>query len=169
MITKMCSAVRCFLSDLLFEKIFGWRNAGEVAQEIERNVAKWNRTMRTGAQCYACHASDLVRDMSGSDGLFTSVHQFYRCRKCGNAQDDDGDTYQYESTALEYSRIVDDSGRYRYIFLRSGWWGLIFAFSVFWAIFGSVILIISYEFSYLQGLAIGLAPFILFILGALAL
>lgn len=166
MIAKKCSAVRCFLSDVLFEKMFGWQNAGEVARGSKNSVAEYNRN-RIGAHCYACSANDLVCDMSGSDGLFASVHQFYRCRKCGNAQDDDGDTYRYKDEALEGARIVDDGGRYRYIFLRTGWWGLIFSFSFVWAVVGSVMLVINNGFSYLQGMGIGFAPLTLFFLGGL--
>lgn len=163
MIAEKCSAMRCFLSDLLFEKMFGWQNAGEVARRIKNSVAEHNQN-RIGMHCRGCDNTDLVRDISGSDGLFTSAHEFYRCRKCGNAQNDDGDTYQYEDKKLEGARIIDDRGRYRYIFLRPGGWYLIFCLSVFWAVFGSATLIVPGGFSYLQGFGIGLAPLILFFL-----
>lgn len=142
--THLMSRVRCFLSWLIFEKIRGWPKPTPKALEIIKKNDDYNHGQER--HCHSCLGKNIVSDCSGSSGPFSWPHHFYRCRDCGNAQDDSGIHYIWEYEALERKRITEDNGKYRYIIFTEGYQFLLWILSLFLAIGGS-----SYGIGFFEG------------------
>jgi hypothetical protein len=111
--------MRMWISKMLFEKLLRWPSAQEVGEKIFEEVDKYNNLFNK-PKCYKCSSSNLVNDVSGSESILTSPHYFYRCRDCGNAQDDDGRWRKWDFEELAKKRIKKNGvGKYRYIIITS--------------------------------------------------
>jgi len=109
--------MREWISKILFEKLLRWPSAQEVGKEIVKEVDKYN-SVYNKAKCHKCSSDNLVNDVTGSESILTSPHYFYRCRVCGNAQDDGGRLYKWEFEELGKKRIKEDgTDKYRYMIL----------------------------------------------------
>jgi len=111
---------RFWLSGLIFEKLLKRPPAQTVGEKITKEIDKWNEERGVG-KCQVCKSKSLVNDYNGSEGLFSSPHHFYRCTKCGNAQENYSlYSYKYLSDELGRKRIKEVSDGKFYYCLLSG-------------------------------------------------
>jgi len=143
-------------------------NVALVAAECVKEIEKHNSTGRV--HCYCCGSDKMVRDFSGSDGLFCSPHSFYRCGECGNAQSDNGRNDKSIWEALRKKNIVEDGkGFYRYIFITSE----VYFCALIWMLVWGII-IVPYVCPdsfivehFMRTMIIGVAPVIILLVGML--
>ena len=114
---------RFWLSRLIFEKIGKRDPAQKKGEQIAKEVKEYDE--KYSSYCDNCGKSEFTKDIRGSEGLFTNTTTVYRCKKCGNVQEESGRS-KYRFRELEEVRIVEDGDdQYRYTILTYMQWGFV--------------------------------------------
>lgn len=107
---------RFWLSWLIFEKWLKKELAQPKGEKIARRTDEWNRNTLS-KKCSRCDM-EMIKDRSGSEGLFTEPHIFWRCPQCHSTENEDSCRYKFEE--LDSERLLEDGdGKYRYAFFNN--------------------------------------------------
>lgn len=131
--------VRFWLAKIIHEEIGHRKPAQALGERIVGETERWNYEYGKW-HCFSCGNEKLVRDIRGSDGIFTWTTIVYRCTACQNVQEEPNE-HRFLFQVLGYEKIVEDGdGKYRYTILTDGQWIFLIMFAF---IAASVVFVLS--------------------------